>query len=184
MANKIEIHKGTPIVWADVDGDFGDSPIPGTDQITLAGIVDDQAREGVKVDLGDPRAEVYEVILRIEFATAPGNSSLVKLYFAPSPSVVAGTANPGGVSGTDGAYTGTPGSAILQAVKQLDYVGSLVCTADAQPVVQQQTWKYSPAAQYISPVVINNSGGPAFYSDDVEMSIILIPLPVELQDAP
>lgn len=183
MANKIEIHKGTPIVWADVDGDFGDSPIPGTDQITLAGILDGAAREGVKVDLGDPRAEVYEIVLRIEFALAPSEHSLVKLYFAPSPSVTPGTANPGGVSGTDAAYTGTPGSALLQATKQLDYIGSLVCTADAQPVVQQQTWKYSPAAQYISPVIVNNSG-QAFYSDDVEMSIILIPLPVELQDTP
>ncbi len=180
MANSIPINKGTPIVWADIGGDFGDSPIAGTVQITLVSLANAAARQGVKVNLGDPRAEVFEIILRVELDAAPTSGLTVDLYMAPSPHTTAGTANPGGVSGADAAYTGTAGDSIPDSLKQLDFIGSLICTADAATVVQQQTFKYSPPEQWVSPVVLNQSG-QAFEGDDIEMSIIMIPIPPEVQ---
>jgi hypothetical protein len=180
MANLVYVNEGTPIVWADIGGDFGDSPIAGTVQITLASLASAGARQGVKVDLGDPRAEVYEVTLRLEWDVAPADGTTASLYFAPSPHATAGTANPGGVSGTDAAYTGTAGSTIAESLQQCDLVCILPCTNDAAPVVQQVTSRYRPPARYVSPIVLNE-GGQALEGDDVEMSITMIPLPFEIQ---
>jgi len=180
MANLILLNEGTPIVWADIGGDFGDSPIPGTVQITLVSLANGAARQGVKVDLGDPRAEIYEITFRPELDAAPASGATIELYMAPSPDGTAGTANPGGVSGADAAYTGTAGDSLADSLKQLDLVGALVCTSDAAIVVQQQSFKYSPPSRYVSPVVMNSSG-QAFEGDDIEMSIIMIPIPPEVQ---
>lgn len=178
MANAILINKGTPIVWADVDGDFGGSPVGGTVQITLVSLANAAARQGVEVDLGDPRAEVYDIIFRIELDAAATSGLPVDLYMAPSPD---GTAYPGGVSGADAAYTGTAGDSIADSLKQLDFIGSIPCTADAAPVVQQKAFKYSPPEQWVAPVVFNQSG-QVFEGDDIEMSIIMTPVPPEVQD--
>ena len=180
MPNSIPINEGTPIVWADIGGDFGDSPIAGTVQITLVSLANAAARQGVKVDLGDPRAEIFEITLVIELDAAPTSGLTVDLYMASSPDGTAGVANPGGVSGTDAAYTGTAGDSLADSLKQLDFIGSLICTSDAATVVQQQSFKYSPANRYVSPVVFNQSG-QAFEGDDIEMSIIMIPIPPEVQ---
>lgn len=180
MANSIPINEGTPIVWADVGGDFGDSPIAGTNQITLVSLANAAARQGVKVGLGDPRAEIYEITLRVELDVAATSGLTVDLYMGSSPHTTAGTANPGGLTGADAAYTGTAGDSLADSLKQLDYIGSLICTADAATVVQQQSFKYSPANQWVMPVVFNQSG-QAFEGDDIEMSIIMIPIPPEVQ---
>jgi len=180
MASLVYVNEGTPIVWADHAGDFGDSPIASTHQITLAALASAAARQGVKVDLGDPRAEVYEVTLRLEWDVAPADGASASLYFAPSHHETAGTANPGGASGADAAYTGTAGSTIAESLQQCDLAVILPCTNDAATVVLQKTAKYRPHARYISPIVLNE-GGQALEGDDIEMSIILIPMPVEIQ---
>lgn len=180
MANLVYVNEGTPIVWADIGGDFGDSPIAGTVQITLAALASTAARQGVKVDLGDPRAEVYEVTLRLEWDVAPADGTSASLYFSPSHAAAAGTANAGGASGTDAAYTGTAGSTIAESLLQCDLALVLPCTNDAAAIVQQITGKYRPSSRYISPIVLNE-GGQALEGDDIEMSIILIPLPFEIQ---
>lgn len=180
MANAIQINEGTAIVWADIGGDFGDSPIAGTVQITLVSLANGAARQGVKVDLGDPRAEVYEITFRVELDVAPASGAVVDLYMAPSPHGTAGTANPGGASGTDAAYSGTASDSLADSIKQCDHVGSLICTSDAATIVQQMTFKYAPPARYVSPIVFNQSG-QAFEGDDIEMSISMIPIPPEIQ---
>ncbi len=180
MANEILTKNGTAIVWADIGGDFGGSPIAGTVQITLAALANGAARQGVKVDLGATRAARYAVTLRPELDVAPASGAVITLHWAPSESAVAGTANPGGVSGTDAAYTGTAGDALADSIKQLDEIGPLVCTSDAATVVQQQTWFYFPPCRYGSPVVWNQSG-QAFEGDDIEMSIIFMPIIDEIQ---
>jgi hypothetical protein len=179
MANEVLVKMGTAIVWADTT-DFGGSPIARTVQIDLTSVANGAARQGVKVDLGATRADRYAVTLRVELDVAATSGTTVDLYWAPSPHTTAGTANPGGVSGTDAAYTGTAGDSIADSVKQLDHIGSLVCTADAATVVQQQAWIYSPPERYGSPVVFNQSG-QAFEGDAVEMSIIFNPIVDEVQ---
>lgn len=180
MANEVLVKNGTPIVWADIGGDFGDAPIAGTVQITLAALADAAARQGVKVDLGATRADRFDVFLIIEEDVAPVSGDGVELHWAPSPSGVAGTANPGGVSGTDAAYTGTAGDSIADSLKQCQLIGKIPCTSDADTVIQQKSWSYSPTARYGSPIVFNESG-QAFEGDDVEMSIIFIPVIDEVQ---
>lgn len=180
MPNEILAKDGTQIVWADVGGDFGDSPIAGTDQITLAALPTLEARQGVKVDLGATRASRVDVTLRVEHDVAPDSKKVASLWWAPSPSAVAGTANPGGVSGTDAAYTGTAGDTLADSILQLDLIGTLVCTSDAAPVVQQQTFTFFPKCRYGSPVVWNESN-QAFEGDDIEMSIIWTPVIDEIQ---
>lgn len=183
MANKIQLNKDTPIVWADHAGDFGDSPVTGgtEKQITLAALASAGARQGAKADLGDPRADLYDVIFRLEWDVAPADGATASLYMAPSPHVGASTANPGGVSGADAAFTGTAGSTIGESLLQLDFIGDIPCTNDAAPIVQQRTFRYAPPEQHVSPVVLNE-GGQALEGDDVEMSIIMQPVPPEVQN--
>ncbi len=179
MANEILIKQLTPIVWADTTDYAGDGGTR-TDQIDLTGLAAAAARQGVKKDLTATRARRFAVTARIEFASAPTDGDTVDIYMGPSLSVTAGTANPGGLTGADAAYTGTAGSTLAESLLQLDKVGTLMCTNDGTTVVLQQTWVYSPSLRYVSPVVVNN-GTPAFVADAVEMSITMTPLVDELQ---
>lgn len=180
MANEILTKNGTPIVWADVT-DFGGSPLARTNQILLAALASMAARQGDKVDLGERRAERYAVTLRPELDVVPISAKVISVHWAPSESAVAGTANPGGVVGADGGYTGTAGDSLADSIKQLDLIGALICTCDAATVVQQQTWIYSPPTRYGSPVIWNQTA-QAFEGDDIEMSLIFMPQIDELQD--
>ena len=179
MANEILIKDSTQIVWADVT-DFGGSPVARTVQIDLTSLANGAARQGVKVDLGALRATRQDATLRIELDVAAASGATVSLWWAPSPSGTAGTANPGGVSGTDAAYTGTAGDSLADSIQQLQWVGALVCTSDADTVIQQQTFSFAPLSRYGSPVVYNTSG-QAFEGDAVEMSIIFTPVIDEVQ---
>jgi hypothetical protein len=179
MANEILEKHGTPIVWADVT-DFGGSPIARTDQIDLTSLAAGAARQGAKVDLGATRASRYDVTLRPEFDVAPTSGNVVSLWWAPSPAAAAATANPGGVSGSDAAYTGTAGDSLADSILQLQKIGDLICTSDAAAVVQQQSWKFWPIERYGSPVVFNEAD-QAFEGDAVEMSIIFNPVIDEVQ---
>ena len=179
MANLVYINEATPIVWADTT-DYAGSGGTRTDQIDLTSLGSGAARQGAKKDLGDPRSTQYAVTLRVEFDVAPTSQEVVSLWWAPSLSGTAATANPGGVSGSDAAYTGTAGDSLDDSIQQLDLIGSLVCTADAATTVQQQTWMYSPPTRYGSPVVYNEAD-QAFEGDAVEMSITFTPEPFEVQ---
>ena len=179
MANEVLVKQDTPIVWANT-GDYAGDGGTRTHQIDLTGVVAAEAREGAKADLGATRASRYAATLRIEFATAPADGDTVDLYLGTSLSVTAGTANPGELTGADADYTGSTGSTLAESLLQLDFVGSLICTNDATALVQQQTFVYSPALQYLIPVVHDN-GADNFHSDAVEMSITLTPLIDEIQ---
>lgn len=183
MPNEILAKVGSnSVVWADHVGDFGDSPLAGAiqGQLTLVSLANGAARQGAKVDLGATRARAYSVTLRVEYDVAPVSGTICSLYYASSPLVAAGTANPGGTSGADAAYTGTAGDSLADSLKQLDLIGALICTADAAAVVQQQTFVYSPSDRYGMPVVFNE-GGQAFEGDDIEMSVTFNPIVPEIQ---
>jgi len=179
MANEILLKELTPTVWADTTDYNGDGGTR-THQIDLTGLAAAAARQGAKADLGATRAPRYAVTARIEFASAPTDLDTVEIYMGPSLSATAATANPGGLTGADAAYTGTAGSTLAESLLQLDYIGTLTCTNDGTTVVLQQTWVYSPPLRYVSPVVVN-SATPAFVADAVEMSITMMPLVDEVQ---
>lgn len=180
MSNEVLIKHGVAIVWADIAGDFGDSPLTGTHQITLASLASTAARQGVKVDLGATRAAVYAVTLRVEFDVAPSSGDVVSLWWAASPHATAATANPGGASGADAGYTGTTGDSLPDSIKQCSLIGNLVATSDVAPVVEQQTFMFAPEERYGS-IVVYNEADQAFEGDDIEMSVILQPIIDEIQ---
>ena len=179
MPNEVLVKNGTQIVWADVT-DFGGSPIARTVQIDLTSLANGAAREGAKVDLGATRAARYSVTLRVEMDVAPASGAVVEMYFGQSPHGTAATANPGGLTGADAAYTGTAGDVVGDSIKQCSWVGSLPLTSDADTVIQQSTWVFMPSERYVIPVVYNLSG-QAFEGDAVEMSIIMTPIIDEIQ---
>lgn len=188
MANDILIEEKTPIVWADSGEPYAGDGGARTHQIDLTSLAAAAARQGAKADIADSaysgvadrRAPLFAVTVRIEFASAPTDGDTVDIYMGVSLSATAGTANPGGLTGADAAYTGTAGSTLAESLLQLDFIGSLPCTNDGTTVVLQKTWIYSPALRYVSPVVVNN-GTPALVADAVEMSITLTPLTPEVQ---
>ena len=174
MTTGLFIKSETPIVWAnsaDYLGDLGAR----THQIDLTLIATLEAREGDKVDLGVVRPESYSVTMAIEFDVAPASAAVVSLWWAASPLSGAAVANPGGVVGADGDYTGTAGDVLADSIPQLTLIGNLLSTSDLAPVVQFVTFTFSPKHRYGSPVVYNETL-QAFEGDAVEMGISFTPL--------
>jgi hypothetical protein len=133
-----------------------------------------------KVDLGATRARMYSVEAAVEMAATPTTGEIIEFYWAPSPDSVNANANPGYVDGTDGAYTGTPAT-LAEAVKQLIFIGALVCSADGTPSIQiSHIGNFSPPERY-GCLVVKNESGAAFHSDDVETHIVMTPIIDEVQ---
>lgn len=181
MPNEILSKDLTAVVWAHSTY----SPPAGlparTHQINLTSLADAAARQGAKADLGATRAMLYLVAVAMELAVAPTSGEIIEIYFGGSLSSTAGNGNPGGLSGSDAAYTGTSGDSLADSVLQLKHAGPLVCTADATGTVQyQEVGIYAPQMRYVMPVVKNESG-QALHSDAVEMYVALIPITPEIQ---
>ena len=183
MPTESLVKNGTATVWADTtDYSSTVSGLARTHQIDLTSVASAAARQGAKADLGATRAAKYEVFIAVEFASGAISDETVDLYFAWSPSSTAANANPGGVSGSDAAYTGTAGDSLDDSVKQLEYVGSLTTTSDQTTVVQYgKIGEIFAPSQYVNPVLVNGSTG-ALVSDAVEMYIALIPIIDEFQN--
>lgn len=179
MATEILIKNDTAIVWADTTDYAGDLGAR-TDQIDLTSIPSTAARQGAKKDLGAVRAAAYAVTLAVEMDVAPAAAQVVSLWWAGSVSGTAGTANPGGASGVDAAYTGTAGDSIADSILQCTLIGILPLTTDVQPVVQFKTWIFSPELRYGFPIVFNESN-QAFEGDANEMGIAFTPIIDESQ---
>lgn len=179
MANEILVKSGTPKVYAD-SADYAGDGGTRTDQIDLTDLADGAARQGAKTDLGATRAKQYAVTVCVEMAVAPASKASVDVYWAASPHATAGTLNPGGCSGADAAYTGTAGDSLDDSLMQLIHIGSISLTADADPVLQIQTFTLFPAHRYGMPVIDNN-GGQAMHSDAIECFIALTPIIPEVQ---
>jgi len=186
MSSEILTKEGTPIVWADETDYAGGSQVGGTrtHDLDLTNLLFSEARQGEKADLGATRAARYAITLCVEFKSgeAPESGETVDLYWGPSGSITAGTANQGGLAGTDAAYTGTSGDSLADSLKQLVFVGSLICTADAVGVPQRQTFVFSPPTRYGQPVVVNNTDAEDLNDADAEeMYVRMVPLIDEVQ---
>jgi hypothetical protein len=142
--------------------------------ITLASVANAAARQAAKLDLGATRGQLYRVKAAFEIAATPTAGATIDLYWAPSSSGTAGTDNPANVSGTDAAYSGYS-SNLTASIKQLQFIGSFVCTAQATATVQKAVvGAFVPANRYGSLVVVNNSGA-AIHSSDSNCEIVLTP---------
>lgn len=171
MANEILVKAGTPQTWKAASGTYA---------MTMTGVAIDAARQGAKGDLGTPRAArfAYQVEFNMDVAVTAGN--VLEFYWSSSPSATAGTQNDGAASGTDSAYTGSAGGSVDETKTQLIWVGNLVLTPDADTVVQQATFIFSPPHQYGMPIVVNKSD-QALEGDDDSHKITVTPIIDEVQ---
>lgn len=166
MASDILYRTGTPIVWKAASGTYA---------ITLASIANAAARQGAKGDLGATRAQRWAVRLQLNMDSAPANGAVVELWWSSSSSGTAGTDNTGGASGTDAAYSGTAGGAVAATKYQLQLIGVMPLTADADSIVQIKEFIFTPTQRYGMPVLVNLSG-QALEGDDDSHSITFTPL--------
>lgn len=188
LPDSILVVEGNCISFADHAGDFSPTAAnnlelgtPVDVQLSLASVANNAARQSAKGDLGANRAELYEVWAAFELAPTPTAGKVIELWWASSPSATAGTANPGGVSGTNAAYSGYS-SNLDASIKQLQFIGDFVCTAQAAGTVQvARVGLLRPRHRYGSLVVYNKSGA-AFHSDDVECHVVFYPQGVQIQD--
>ena len=143
--------------------------------ITLTSVANNAARQAAKLDLGAVRAAAYNVSADFEIAATPTAGATIELWWAPSSSGTAGTDNPGGVSGTDAAYSGYS-SNLAASIVQLQFIGNFVCTAQATATVQKAfVGVLCPTHRYGSLVVYNKSGA-ALHSSATNMQIVLTPI--------
>ena len=184
---------GTPkqIVFADHAGDF--NPTASNDlrkttdgsqeldvQLALASVADAAGRQSTKVDLGENRAQAYQVRVAFEMAATPTAGDVIELYWATSWSSSTGTANPGNITGIDSAYAGYS-SNLAASVKQLLWIGNFVCTAQTTATVQvSEVGLFSPPERY-GVLVVKNESNAAFHSDDVECHVVFDPYILEVQ---
>lgn len=168
MPNKILVLNGTAKVWKATGGDYA---------MTMASIANNAARQGAKGDLGTPRARLWNMRAEINMDVAPTAGNVVEFYWSPSTSATAGTDNAGGASGTDAAYKAGEED---EWKRQLEFVGALVLTNDADTVVQVMDFVFAPPFRYGMPVLVNK-GGQALEGDDDSHKITLTPIEDEIQ---
>jgi len=188
MADKIGIELGTPRVWAKA-AEYAGAGGSRTCEIDLTSLGPyGIARQGQKWDMASISGHLprrWAVTLRVEFVGAPADGDYVDLYWGASLSSGPSIANPGGLTGADGDYTGTAAGTRAEGLLQLQHIGRLMVQHDAQPVVQQQTSFISRFIAIIPlrfgmPVVVNYASTP-FEDDAVEMSVTFTPLEDEKQ---
>ncbi len=184
MANEVLQKAQTAIVIANT-GDYVDPGLGArTDQIDLTGVIAGEARQSAKIDLGKASALLgtrFAVYASIEFLTAPVSGESVDIYIGFSPSDTDGTANPGGLTGADADYSGTAGDVLDDSLRQLEFIGSLITTADGTPVVQFQFIGWFVAAERRAIIVVDNNATPNFVGNAVDMAIRIVPYLDEVQ---
>jgi len=150
--------------------------------LTLAGVADTAGRQSAKVDLGEARAAMYEVLGCVDFTDeTPDAVGQIDYYWAPSTHATAANGNVAGNSGGDAdAPDGALGSITLaEFLQQCIPIGCLR-THDGACVQNGYVGKFSPPGRYGQLVVVNNSGD-AFEDDDVEMHQVLNPIVDQFQ---
>lgn len=190
LPDTIKTIVGTPIVVADTTDH---SPATAnnlgtrTDQIDCTDLVAGAARQSAKIDFGAAWDQDFTFGAAIEWEVTPeiAAGEAVNFYFGWSPSSVAGTANPGGLSGSDAAYTGYSAGGLAASLKQLDLVGSMsqdnVITTD-QTQIDTAIASFRPRQRHGILVVENKAVSAAFHSDMVETSFLIQPLVMQVTD--
>jgi len=190
LPDSLKIVVGTDIVLADTtDHPPSAANIIGvrTDQIDCTDLVAGAARQSAKFDFGTNMDAEYVFSAAIEWEVTPeiAAGEVVDFYMGYSVSAVDGTANPGGLSGSDAAYTGYGAGGLAASLKQLVFIGSMimdnVITTD-QTQIQMGIATFRPRHQHGMLVVVNNAASAAFHSDMVETTFLIQPLVHQAQD--
>ena len=158
-----------------------------TDQIDCTDLPAGSARQGAKIDFGSAWDQAFTLGAAVEYEVTPeiAAGEVANFYIGWSPSSVAGTANPGGLSGSDAAYTGYSAGSLAASLKQLDHLGSMsmdnVITTD-QTQIDTAIATFRPLHRFGILVVENKAASAAFHSDMVETSFLIQPLVTQITD--
>lgn len=191
LPDSAKIVIGTPIVLAHTTH----APIAAnnlgtvTDQIDCTDLADQAARQSDKIDFTANIDVEYVLSAAIEWEVTPevAAGDTVRFYMAWSNSATAATANPGGVSGSDSAYTGYAAGSLAESLKQLQHLGDMpldnVITTD-QTQIDMAIATFTPRMRWGTLVVFNNAATnlAAFHSDMVETSFVFTPLVLQTQE--
>ena len=184
MPNKILVAtNGTPLVFAHA-ADFSEELGSITHEIDITNLASAAARQSAKADwVNDGVTNRYRrefaitVIIEWGVGGPPTPGTTVDFYWASSVSATAATANPGGVNGSDGLYTGTAGSTLDESLRDLQLLGKLHVTNDAD--VQRTTFKAILPTQFGSLVVRNGTAEP-LDANGADMAVFFTPNDMEL----
>jgi hypothetical protein len=188
LPDSAKLVRGTTLVFSN-SGEYsptGAGQPTGTDaDIDLGALgISGVARQSVKLDLGSANLDIeYEMMAYIEWHSAPTAGGTVDFYLGWSDNATAGSNNPANLSGTDAVFQGYGADTAsgTEALKQLDYVGSLVATADADVQVGS-VGMFAPKARYVCLVVVNNSSVALANTDAIETAVTVTPITTQIQD--
>lgn len=151
--------------------------------ITLASLANGNGtsaggRQSATLDLGVNWAQRWRIDTEFELAATPTAGNAINLFGSFSNASGAGFGN---TSGSDAAYTGYSNN-IDASTKQLNFLGSHICTAQATSTVQKATvGVIFPVGRYLN-LVVDNRSGAAFHSSDSNCLIRLTPLEESIED--
>lgn len=151
------IKTGTIIRWEAAGGEYA---------MTMTGILANAARQGAKGDLGATRAARWSCLVEINMDVAPTAGNMIEFWWSSSPSAVAGTQNTGAASGADAAYTGSAAGTVDETKYQLQFIGALNLTPDADATIQIQEFVFFPLQRYGMPVLVNKADQRLEQDDD------------------
>lgn len=189
LPDTIKIVRGTTKVFSN-SGEYVPTVIAGAPTGTDADLdlgalaTGGVAWQSVKMDLGSANLDVlYEMRAYIEWHSAPTAGGTVDFYAGYSNSGTAATNNPGGLSGADAVYQGYGADTAsgTEALPLLQYIGSLVATADATVQVSM-VGTFMPLDRYMMLVVVNNSSVNIANTDAIETCVAITPLQHQIQD--
>lgn len=187
MANEVLQKVGGQWSFADHATDFNptaandlEQGTPNDVQLDMTDVADGAARASAKFDLGATWGRTLHVMAALEFAATPVAGDVVEVYVGWSPDGTAANGNPGGLSGSDAAYTGYS-SNLAASIKQLDRIGTFVCTAQATGTVQIAEIGFIVPKERYGILVVKNESGAAFHSDAVETHVVFNEIIDEIQ---
>jgi hypothetical protein len=155
----------------------------GTAAITLASLANGNGtsaggRQSASLDIGANWAQRWRLECDFELAATPTAGNAINLFASWNTATGAGDGN---TSGSDAAYTGYSNN-IDAATKQLEFLGSHICTAQATSTVQKSlVGVIFPKGRYLN-LVVDNRSGAAFHSTDTNQVITLTPLEESIED--
>lgn len=146
-----------------------------TDEINVTNLAAGAARQSAKFDFGATFDEIQTLAACVEWETNPevANTDYLEFYMGFSPLAAAANANPGGLSGSDAAYTGYAAGSLAASLRQLTPLGvmmmdNVINTDQAQ--IDTDIYTFRPSERYGILVVVNKANAAALHSDVIETS--------------
>ncbi len=143
-------------------------------ELSLLNLLTTAARMSAKFDLGANWSRRYSLKACLEWqVAAPTTGLTVDFYIGATDQSSALVGNPGYLSGSDAAYTGSPAT-LAEGLAQLLFIGPQVATADIEFQISE-IGIYEPVSRYGILVVVNNAGQTLCDTDIIETNVVLTP---------